>query len=227
MEKLWEYIFIEMDLYKNPIPILLSEEIGNTNEKRGKTIEILFEKFKIPAFSFKETPLLQLYSTGRNSGVILDIGYTKSTACAINQNVCLSTVEISQFGGKEIDEFSKKIFPNATSYKDRKNILLMKERLCKVSLDFDKNQKLNSLPELLFAPNTNDLFDSSIQDLVVNCINSQNNKLTEELCSNIVLAGASSKFKGLPERLKKELSLLIPDQLIDIHSTDNRDISVK
>jgi len=45
-------------------------------------IEILFEKFNIPAFFVAKNPVLACYANGRASGIVLDAGATHTTATA-------------------------------------------------------------------------------------------------------------------------------------------------
>ena len=45
-------------------------------------MEIMFEKFNIPAFYISKNPVLSCYANGRASGIVLDAGATHTTATA-------------------------------------------------------------------------------------------------------------------------------------------------
>ena len=49
---------------------------------REKLLEIMMEKFKIPAFYTAKNPVLACYANGRASGIVLDAGATHTTASA-------------------------------------------------------------------------------------------------------------------------------------------------
>jgi len=64
-------------------PILMSEPAWNGKEKREKLIELMFEKFNVPAFYLVKSPVLTAFANGRASGLIVDSGYTHTTAVPV------------------------------------------------------------------------------------------------------------------------------------------------
>lgn len=62
-------------------------------------------------------------------------------------------------------------------------------------------------PELLFSPSFMGLDGPNLPDTILNAISACDSEHRDSLFSNIVLAGGSSMFPGLKERLQKELSL--------------------
>jgi actin beta/gamma 1 len=155
--------------------------------------------------------------------------------------------------GRDITEWLQKIlcdrgchFPTTG---ELEIVRLVKERLCYVALDFteeqvtaDKSPVSYELPdgseiflgkervvasELLFNPGLNGIESHGIDELLAESIGNCREAARKDLYANIVLSGGSTMFRGLPERLEKEMTRLAPRGTeIDIEAAPNRDISV-
>ena len=125
----------------------------------------------------------------------------------------------------------------------------LKEDLCYVAFDFDSEmekpppaekpiytfpngqktriglfKELFQCPELLFKSNLSGINYKygGIHQMLFQTINECNRDIQEELYSHIVLSGGSSMFKGLPERLEKEMKYLAPEMNVNIIAVDDR-----
>ena len=69
------------------------------------------------------------------------------------------------------------------------------------------------VPELLFDPQSKggSNTDQSLSDLVWDAIRKSDDDYRTELCTNIIFSGGSTKFRGLPMRLKNELLEVDPE----------------
>ncbi len=47
--------------------------------------EIMFEKFEVPAYYLALQPVLSLHATGRNTGIVLDLGDGLTQVVPINE----------------------------------------------------------------------------------------------------------------------------------------------
>ena len=56
-------------------PLLFSEYAIHNKENRMRLTEYMFEKYKIPAFFLVKDPVLNAFSCGRSSALILDSGH--------------------------------------------------------------------------------------------------------------------------------------------------------
>ena len=75
MERLWSHaIYNELRIDPSELPFLVTEAPFNPTKNREKMIEILFEKFGVPASYVAVQAVLALYASGRTTGVVLDIG---------------------------------------------------------------------------------------------------------------------------------------------------------
>lgn len=86
--------------------MLLTEAAENPPENRYEMAQIMFEKFKVPASYFSYQPVLDLYSTGRTTGLVLDIGHGVTQAVPIFEGFILShAVSKMNFGGVDLSEY--------------------------------------------------------------------------------------------------------------------------
>lgn len=73
-------------------------------------------------------------------------------------------------------------------------------------------------PEALFEPSFLGLEASGIHELIYTAIHSCDIDVRKDLYGNIVLAGGSSLFPGMPERLQKEITALAPVTMVQIEN---------
>jgi actin-like protein 6B len=91
-EELVEHILTNrLDVEPEFHPILFTEQARAPPAVREKLLEIMMEKFKIPAFYTAKNPVLACYANGRASGIVLDAGATHTTASAGNF-ICKKTI---------------------------------------------------------------------------------------------------------------------------------------
>lgn len=87
-------------------PILMSEPVTNTKQKREKLCELIFEKFQSPGFYLSKNGVLSAFANNRTSGLVLDCGATHTTAIPIHDGYVLhKAVAQSPLGGDFV--FSK------------------------------------------------------------------------------------------------------------------------
>ena len=114
----------------------------------------------------------------------------------------------------------------------------IKESKCKVAQDFDAEMKAAkeqsdiertyqlpgdkiitikeerlSCPELLFAPNLAGKDMDGIHKFTFDSIMKCDNDIKRDLFKNIVLAGGSTMFEGMRDRMKKEIQALAPSPM--------------
>ncbi|ESO02199.1 hypothetical protein HELRODRAFT_155789 [Helobdella robusta] len=64
-------------------PVLMTESAWNVRSKREKLLELMMEKFNIPAFFLVKNATLSVYANGRTSGLVLDSGATLTSAVPV------------------------------------------------------------------------------------------------------------------------------------------------
>ncbi|MFX1252440.1 MAG: actin, cytoplasmic 2 [Promethearchaeota archaeon] len=240
MEKVWHYTFFkDLRLDSADHPVLLSERSGNPAPNRERAAEILFETFNIPALYISNQGTLSLYASGRTTGLIVDIGEGKTDIVPIYEGFAVTdAVRSFDIGGWDVTNRLQRLIRKSgyTSLTDLELVRDIKERLCYVALDPEKDLKLVEkrskikrqyilpdheivalsserflAPELFFDPaiigRKEQSVDVEIYEAIVKC----DIEHREELLQNIVLAGGSTMLPGFEERLHQELTKWIPE----------------
>ncbi|ANB14652.1 Arp4p [Sugiyamaella lignohabitans] len=74
-EKLWRYGLEDiLGAQVTEQPLLITEQIWNTDENRKKAMEVAFESLDTPAFYIAKRPVCTLFASGKGSGLVVDIG---------------------------------------------------------------------------------------------------------------------------------------------------------
>ena len=245
MEKVWHHtLHYEMRVEPKEKPVLLTESIYNTKPQREKTMQIMFETFEIPSFQFAYQELAAMYAAGRVTGVTVYSGHDMSTIFPIFEgHCCPKGVAKIDIGGSTItDYFINKLryergydFSSNSEYYFINDI---KEKLCYVAEDYDKELKKNmseleksyqlpdgnivtvgkerfTAPEILFNPSILRMRSEGLQTKINQSIMNCDFEMRKDFYSNIVLAGGTTKFEGIQARLTKEIRDLAPSAFVE------------
>jgi actin len=236
MERIWHRIFFnELHVDPSKHPVLLIDAPLNPKAQREQIGQIMFETFNVPSLYFEIPALLDLFGSGRTTGIVVDIGDTVTQIVPIYEGHKLSfAMRRQNLGGRILANWLASLLTErgfyASSFLEREIVRDMKEKCTYVALDFDAEMqkaapirgleisyrpRRGSLieiaterfrcPDLLFRPRLNGLEFTGIHKLVFGCINKSGVDLDKDLYRNIVLAGGSTMFPGFPERLEKEI----------------------
>ncbi|MHA2331485.1 MAG: actin, cytoplasmic 2 [Candidatus Hodarchaeales archaeon] len=244
MEKIWHYTF-HNDLRLNPSdhPVLLTEAPLNPAKNREKMAEILFETFNCPAMYVSMQAVLSLYASGRTTGLVIDAGDGVIHIVPIYEGFAIShAITRIDIAGRDITEYLRKLLRQRghalTSSAEREIVRDIKERLCYVALDPEKELKLAEKvsgmekqytlpdgevitvgperflsPEAFFNPAALGKEEKALDEATYDAVQACDIDLRKELYQNIVLSGGSTMFPGLKERLHKELTELVPENV--------------
>ncbi|CAG0895603.1 unnamed protein product, partial [Darwinula stevensoni] len=70
-------------------PVLISEAPWNLKAKREKLVELMFEKYQVPAFYLVKNAVLACFANGRSTGLVLDSGATQTSAIPVHDGFVL------------------------------------------------------------------------------------------------------------------------------------------
>ncbi|OHT02827.1 actin [Tritrichomonas foetus] len=240
MEKIWNHIlFNELKVKPEEHPILMTESPQNTKSAREKTLQIMMETFKVPAFYTTFPEVLSLYSAGLTTGTVVDSGETMTHIVPVYEcfamNHVLSRLDI---GGRQINAHLKKILMlngiELQSANEREILRDIKEKLCYVAVDLDsemqKIEHINEIektfqmpegpsipigaqrfkgPEPLFDPQLISLSSPGLHQMINDTIN-RCEDLKPLMYGTIMLSGGTSMFSGIAERIEKNICELAP-----------------
>ena len=244
MEKIWHYTFYT-DLRVDPgeHPVLLTEPPLNPRPNREKMCEIMFETFNVPALYIAMQAVLSLYASGRTTGLVCDSGTGVTHVVPIYEGFALThAISRLDLAGRDITEYLMRLLRQRgyalTTSAEKEIVRDIKEKLCYVALDPEKELKLAEkvsgmeksymlpdgetltvgverflAPEVFFNPGAVGKETLPMDEIIVEAVSKCDIDLRRDLYSNIVLSGGSTMFPGLKERLTKEISEMIPENV--------------
>ena len=187
--------------------------------------------------------ILSLYASGRTTGIVVDSGDGVTHIVPVYEGFAIShAIHRSDIGGRDITDYLRRLLRqrgySLSSSAEREIVRDIKERLCYVALDPEKELKLAEkvsgmektytlpdgetltigaerfmAPELLFNPGAIGSEENPLDELIYRSIQNCDVDLRRDLYANIVLSGGSTMFPGLKERLHKELTELVPETM--------------
>jgi len=221
-------------------PVLLTEAPLNPKKNREEMVEIFFEQFKVPNFYVFTQAVLSLYASGRTTGLVVDSGDGVTHIVVVYDGYSIQhAVNRMDVAGRNLTEYMQKhLAEDGYSFKstaEKEIVKEIKEKICYVALDyqkdlaeFEENQSKKSVynlpdgqnitvgnlairtPECLFQPKILGLDVKGIHEFVHDSVQKADIDLRRDLYENITLSGGTTMFEGLPERLNKEVSSLVP-----------------
>lgn len=239
MERIYERIFYKLSVDPPDHPVLLSEVVMNTKGNREKMAEIMLEKFQVPSICIASQEVLSLFSSCRTTGIVVHSGDGVSHIAPIYEGYHDSSAT-AQFNlsGSDLTAWLAKLLSESGSQNiENTTIRDIKEKVCCVrtyghSTDMGTREYTSyalpdcriihicderfRCPELLFEPRMNGFEFDGIHKTLFSCIERCDSCLRKDLCANILLAGGNTMFKGLADRIEKEITALAPTMQINV-----------
>jgi len=203
--------------------LLLTQPAENPHPVLQRTVQILFEDFGFPNLHVATGAVLALFTTGRVTGLGVDIGHGScSTVPVYNGNGLAMGSARTPLGGEMLNGVLQHQMAQHAFKLSTREATLLKETKCFVALDYASEAQVlqnNSdkyelpdagvvdlhdipvaAPELLFAPP--DGLAIQVQSSISKCAK----QLQSQLLANVVVAGGlGAGLSGLPQRVEQEV----------------------
>lgn len=252
MLRIWQHTYTELNIVQDQHPVLLSEAALNPMSNRGKAAEFFFDTFNSPALFIQSQPILSLYASGRTTGVVLDSGDGVTNVVPVYEGFVLPhAICRTDIAGRDVTEYLQLLlrkagynFHTSAEFETVKHI---KETLCCVAYNIEDHEKYGpddsvyklpdgqvltlrseryQAPELLFNPSLIGSEYVGIHTSLVTAIQKCDLDIRRLMFSNIILAGGTTMFDGLGDRLLLEVKKLAPkDTKIKIWAPPERILS--
>lgn len=138
MEKVWHHTFFDalrVDPEKHPV--IVTEAPLNPKKNRERMVEMLFEKFSVPACYVVIQAVMSLYSYGRTTGCVVDSGDGVTHVVPVFEGFTMPhAVQRLDLAGRDLSDYMCKILSDhghmMSSSSERDIVRDMKETSCYV-----------------------------------------------------------------------------------------------
>lgn len=228
--------------------ILITEHPFSNRRQREKMCEILFESFGIGAINVAMPSVLALYSTGRTTGVVVDVGDGVSCIAPVFDGFALpGSIRRIDIAGRDITkQLQLQIMKDGYSMNSSSEFEIlrnMKERIGFVNYKISnsihddtfqnfqlpdgktlkvRNTSLSKSCEILFQPESFGYEEPKIHEALYNSVLRTDADLRKKLFETIILSGGSTMFKNFGSRLLHELREIDPEINLKVHASPER-----
>lgn len=84
--------------------LLLAEPNHNGRKARERIVDLIFEKFQVPALYMAHSAVLSAYANGKTTGIVLDVGHSGTSAVPVEDGSVIKGVSIrTAVGGRAMN----------------------------------------------------------------------------------------------------------------------------
>ncbi|XP_017033979.1 actin, cytoplasmic 1-like [Drosophila kikkawai] len=239
MEKIWNHTFSELHVAPKDYPVLLTEAPRNPSTNRETMAETMFETFDARAIyitSHSVAHNLPYAGGGGNTGIFVDSGDGVTHTVPIYDGCILKDgITRVNWAGRNMTDYLAMILTQRgysfTKTAELEVVRDIKEKHCYVALSFeqemataasssslDKTYELPDgkvitigkerfrCPEIVFRP-------GGIHEVIYDAIMKCDMATRKDLFANIVLSGGTTTCPGFANRVKKEITALVPSTI--------------
>ncbi|KAF8316311.1 Actin/actin-like protein [Clavulina sp. PMI_390] len=220
----------------------MTEPPFNNESNRAKMAEIMFETFSIPSLYVQIPAALAIYHSGRTDGVVVDSGHGYTHVVPMIDGIpCAHAIRSLGLAGQDLTNLLAKLLVergHSSIATENQIVRDIKENLCYANIpindenngivtDSVKNYELPDgeilslgdefvrIPEALFNPGMFGIESVSIPQLVTDSIQSAGDTrpIRQWLYRNVIISGGTMMFRGMADRMDKELTNLASEGL--------------
>ncbi|XP_063298710.1 actin, cytoskeletal 1A-like isoform X11 [Pelobates fuscus] len=216
--------------------------VNSWDDMEEKMMAVLFEGLGVPATYVSIQAVLALYSSGKVTGCVVDIGDGLTYTVPIFEGYCLQHAVLRlDLAGRELTSYLMSILNESglsfISTSEREIVKYVKDRQCYIAdeieleeltrtgmEELEKEYKLPDgkiitvhknrykCPETLFHPARIGMDSPGIDKMCFNSIMKCDIDLRSSMYSKVLMSGGSTMLPGIGESMTKELARLIPPE---------------
>ncbi|XP_021016853.1 actin-like protein 7A [Mus caroli] len=147
VQDIWEYLFRqEMKIAPEEHAVLVSDPPLSPHTNREKYAEMLFETFNTPAMHIAYQSRLSMYSYGRTSGLVVEVGHGVSYVVPIYEGYPLPSITGRlDYAGSDLTTYLMNLMNNSGKHFSEDHLGIVediKTRCCFVALDPIEEKKI-------------------------------------------------------------------------------------
>nr|CDS26198.1 actin [Hymenolepis microstoma] len=222
LEAHWWEALVQTGYIENPL--LFSVPPLTAKYDRERIIQQAFESFNSPVVYLANQAVLSLYSIGKTTGLVLDVGHELTHSVPVLDGNCFDPAVFRlELGGSDLTDYLKQLIGRSSDCE------LLKEKVCEISLIPLKSHKSPNVnfilpdgqelsvgierfqcPEALFKPRLMQSLPGclAVHEAVYHSIQRLDLDTRRDMYSNIVLAGGSTMFRNFEARLNSEIKTI-------------------
>ena len=249
MELLWKHIFSDRQLgvESKEHPVLLTEAPFSPRKQAERMAEFFFEKMQSPALYIAPQPLLSLYSVGKDTGIVVEIGEGVSSYFPVYDGFAMTPhIKRVDLGGREVTTYLQQLLRRngviLSTSSEFEIVREIKENYSECNTeavtDTQRSQLIDCvLPdgkviqlgeerfqctEVLFDPMVIGYEPMGVPEMIAQTIQSCDLELRSSLYSNVILSGGVTTTKGFAKRVLERLMTIPPSTKICLYSPPKR-----
>ena len=211
MEQLYRGALHELDLDPREFYVMMTEAPMTPSTSREKLTELLFETFQHPGLSMQSSAVLALRSTGRHSGIVVDVGAHNSYAVPVAHNTYTMKHAITRcLPDKPRRMLDKHCLPDGTPLVESSSSLHCLNTL------FQSSSSLSSSPSSPHGGGGLGRHSLVIPEGIADCFRRLEPELQDEVLGpygGILLFGGTTFLDGFKERVAQDALPLIGPKL--------------
>ena len=142
MEKVWGYL-LETELKVTPqeYAMFLSDSPWSPKVDREMMVQIMFEKFNVRSFYVELGSILSMYSSGKTTGIVCDVGDGTTHVCPVYEGFGIpNAIAKLDMAGRDLTHFLSRMLlekgVNLSTSAEQEIVRDIKEKLCYTALDY-------------------------------------------------------------------------------------------
>lgn len=139
-EQILQHIFEQMCPDTKSINVLMTDSPFSTKKNKQDIAELMFEKFKVKSFALMNTAVLSLFSTGKTTGLVAEVGDGVSYTVPVFEGYAMPhAMHYIPVAGRDVTDLLLQELMQAgepVQLRHRQFVNDMKEQMCCVAQDF-------------------------------------------------------------------------------------------